>query len=163
MELLQFEKLTAVQIIQLMLAPAVMISACGLLLLSINNRYSLVVNRIRLLNEEKRKLMLKVGDKEPETEDIVRLESIAKQIEFLVSRGKLVRNAVLTYIVGIALFVLTSLFIGISSFLSIARLNVFIIVAFLLGMISVFIGTVYMGLEAKKGYEIILFEVKAHE
>jgi len=80
MEFLQFDKLTAVQIIQLMLAPAIMISACGLLLLSINNRYSLVVNRIRLLNEEKRRLMLKVGDKKTETEDNVRLESIAKQI-----------------------------------------------------------------------------------
>ncbi len=163
MELLHLEKLTVVQIIQLMLAPAVMISACGLLLLSINNRYSLVVNRIRLLNEEKRRLMMKVGDKKPETEDNVRLESIAKQISLLVLRGKLVRNSVLAYIVGIALFVLTSFFIGVTSFLSIGRLNFFIITAFLLGMISVFAGTVYMALEAKKGYEIILFEVKAHE
>lgn len=163
MEFLHLEKLTVIQIIQLMLAPAVMISACGLLLLSINNRYSLVVNRIRLLNEEKRRLMLKVGDKKPETEDNVRLESIAKQIELLVFRGKLVRNSVITFIVGIALFVLTSFFIGILSFLSFKDLNYFIIAAFLLGMISVFIGTIYMGLEAKKGYEIILFEVKAHE
>jgi len=163
MEFLHLEKLTVIQIIQLMLAPAVMISACGLLLLSINNRYSLVVNRIRLLNEEKRRLMLKVGDKKPEIEDNVRLESIAKQIELLVFRGKLVRNSVITFIVGIALFVLTSLLIGISSFLSPADLNYIIIAAFLLGMISVFIGTIYMGLEARKGYEIILFEVKAHE
>jgi len=163
MEFLHLEKLTVIQIIQLMLAPAVMISACGLLLLSINNRYSLVVNRIRLLNEEKRRLMLKVGDKKPETEDNVRLESIAKQIELLVFRGKLVRNSVITFIVGIALFVLTSFLIGILSFLSFKDLNYFIIAAFLLGMISVFIGTIYMGLEAKKGYEIILFEVKAHE
>ena len=163
MEVLQFEKLTVIQIIQLMLAPAVMISACGLLLLSINNKYSLVVNRIRLLNDEKRKLMMSVGEKPLATEDNIRLESIAKQIGFLVYRGKLVRNAVLTYIVGIALFVLTSLFIGISAFLSYQMLNDFIITAFLLGMLSVFIGTVYMGLEAKKGYEIILFEVKAHE
>ena len=107
--------------------------------------------------------MLKVGDKKPETEDNVRLESIAKQIGLLVYRGKLVRNAVLTFIVGIALFVLTSFFIGVSSFLSIERLNYFIIAAFLLGMVSVFIGTVYMGLEAKQGYKIILYEVKAHE
>ena len=161
--MLQFEKLTVVQIIQLMLAPAVMISACGLLLLSINNKYSLVVNRIRLLNDEKRKLMMSIGEKPLATEDNIRLESIAKQINYLVYRGKLVRNAVLTYIVGIALFVMTSLFIGISAFLSSPMLNDFIITAFLLGMLSVFIGTVYMGLEAKKGYEIILFEVKAHE
>ncbi len=45
-----------VQLIQGMLAPGLMISACGLLLLGMNNKYSLVVNRIRLLNEEKRKI-----------------------------------------------------------------------------------------------------------
>ena len=45
-----------VEVIQLMLAPGLMISACGLLLLGVNNKYSLVVNRIRLLNDEKRKI-----------------------------------------------------------------------------------------------------------
>ena len=45
-----------VQIIQAMLAPGLMISACGLLVLGMNNKYSIVVNRIRLLNEERRKL-----------------------------------------------------------------------------------------------------------
>jgi len=46
-----------VEVIQLMLAPGLMISACGLLLLGVNNKYSLVVNRIRLLNDEKRKIL----------------------------------------------------------------------------------------------------------
>ena len=45
-----------VQLIQGMLAPGLMISACGLLLLGMNNKYSLVVNRIRLLTEEKRRI-----------------------------------------------------------------------------------------------------------
>lgn len=45
--------ISIVEVIQLMLAPGLMISACGLLLLGMNNKYSLVVNRIRLLNEEK--------------------------------------------------------------------------------------------------------------
>ncbi len=44
-------------LIQIMLAPGLMISACGLLLLGMNNKYSLVVNRIRLLNEERRKFI----------------------------------------------------------------------------------------------------------
>jgi hypothetical protein len=163
MELLENLKFNAVQIIQLMLAPAVMINACGLLLLGINNKFSNVVNRIRLLNDEKRKLMLKVGDKKPETEEIVRLESISKQITSLVIRGNLVKNSVLSFIVAIALFVFTSLLIGVLSILTIAQLNFLIIVSFLLGMIAVFTGTVFMGLEAKRGYEIILFEVKTHE
>lgn len=163
MELLQHENLSVVQIIQLMLAPAVMISACSLLLLGINNKYSIVANRIRLLNEEKRRLLLKVGEKPLTTEDNVRLESIAKQLGFLVYRVKLVRNCVLCYTAAVALFVTTSLLIGVSSFLSISKLNYFIIASFLLGMLFVLVGVIFAGFETKKGYDIILFEVKTHE
>jgi len=163
MDILQHMKFNAVQIIQLMLAPAVMINACGLLLLSINNKYSIVVNRIRLLNEEKRRLLLKIGNAAPSTEENVRLESISVQIASLVVRSRFVKNAVLFFVVGIASFVLTSLLIGVLSFLTISQLNIFIISSFLLGMSAVFAGTIFMGLEAKKGYDIILFEVKAHE
>jgi hypothetical protein len=155
--------LNAVQIIQLMLAPGLMISACGLLLLSINNKYSTVVNRIRLLNEEKRKLMAAIGLRELTTDDNVRLESIAIQIEDLVLRAKLVRNSVLADEIAIILFVLTSLLIGVSSFLSLGKLNFPIIAVFLLGMLFVLIGTVYAGMETRKGYNIILYEVKTHE
>ncbi len=156
-------QLNAVSIIQLMLAPAIMISACGLLLLGMNNRYSLVVNRIRLLNEEKRRLLMKVGEKPITTDENVRLESIAKQISFLVYRVKLVRNSVLSYAIAVGLFVLTSLLLGISSVLSIFKLNYFIIITFLLGMVSVLAGVLFAGFETKKGYDIIKFEVQAHE
>ncbi|HPV57647.1 MAG TPA: DUF2721 domain-containing protein, partial [Tenuifilaceae bacterium] len=48
----------AVEIIKLMVAPAVMVNCCGLFLLGMNNKYSVVVGRIRTLDEEKRKLRL---------------------------------------------------------------------------------------------------------
>ncbi|MDF1612088.1 MAG: DUF2721 domain-containing protein [Stygiobacter sp.] len=163
MNLLNNITLNALQIIQLMLAPAVMINACGLLLLGINNRYSLVVNRIRLLNEEKRKLMLKIGEKSPSIEDNIRLESLAVQINALTYRARLIRNSVLGYAIAIALFISTSLVLGISSVLSLSKLNFIIIITFLLGMISVIVGVIFAGHEALKGYEIISYEVKAHE
>jgi len=50
-----------IQVIQLILAPAVMINACGLLLLATSNKYSSVLNTIRRLNEEKRRLFRKAG------------------------------------------------------------------------------------------------------
>ena len=155
--------LNALQIIQLMVAPAVMISACGLLLLGMNNRYSLVVNRIRLLNEEKRHIMNKIGEHQSSTDDNIRLESIATQLYALVFRVKLVRNAVLSYTSAVALFVVTSLLFGISSFLALGKLNYIILLSFLFGMISVLVGVFFAGLEIKKGYDIISYEVKAHE
>ncbi|OGU57499.1 MAG: hypothetical protein A2V66_12545 [Ignavibacteria bacterium RBG_13_36_8] len=163
METLKDIILNAVQIIQLMLAPAVMISACGLLLLGINNKYSIIVNRIRLLNEEKRKLLLKIGEKSRPTEENVRYESIVKQLLHLSERIKIVRNCVLSYVSAVTLFVLTSLLIGVSSFLSIERLNYIIVATFLAGMISVLVGALFAGIEIKKGYEIVIYEIEAHE
>lgn len=163
MDILKDVTLNAVQIIQLMLAPAIMISACGLLLLGVNNKYSIIVNRIRLLNEEKRNLLLKVGEKPPPTEMNVRFESITKQLSHLSDRIKIVRNTVLSYVIAVALFVSTSLLIGVSSFLSLERLNFIIIAAFLSGMISVLVGACFAGIEILKGYEIVMYEINSHE
>jgi hypothetical protein len=152
-----------VEIIQLMLAPGIMISACGLLLLGMNNKYSLVVNRIRLLNEERRKTISKVDDKDFKYYENLRLESISNQITRLVYRVKLVRNAVLSYTVAVALFVLTSLFIGFGFLFDLTKLNSIITILFLLGMISVLVGVIYAAYETYKGYEIVNFEVKIDE
>ena len=90
-----------VEVIQLMLAPGLMISACGLLLLGMNNKYSIVVNRIRVLNDEKRKLLVR---SETALWDNVRLESITIQLEKLIYRVKLVKRAVQNYTIAVAFF-----------------------------------------------------------
>jgi ABC-type glycerol-3-phosphate transport system permease component len=154
---------TAAQVIQLMLAPAVMISACGLLLLGINNKYSLVVNRIRLLNEEKRRLKLRAGERDFNTEENIRLESIAHQLKSLVFRVKLVRNSVLCYTGAVGLFVITSMMIGFDFAWPFLQIKNYIIGSFLIGMLMVFCGIAYAFLETKRGYEIVRFEVGADE
>ena len=156
-------QISIVQVIQLMLAPGLMISACGLLLLGMNNKYSLVVNRIRLLNEEKRKFFSKAGEKDFNYEENVRLESISLQLSGLAFRVKLVRNAVLSYTIAVAFFVLTSLFIGIQYVSGFGKLNYIITILFLAGMILVLAGVVYAAYETIKGYDIIHLEVKIDE
>ncbi len=156
-------QISIVQVIQLMLAPGLMISACGLLLLGMNNKYSLVVNRIRLLNEEKRELSTKAGGSDLIYEENVRLESIAMQLKHLTFRVKLVRNAVLAYTIAVALFVLTSLSIGFYYVTKSESLSVLVTIFFLLGMLSVLFGILYAAYETKKGYDIIHLEVKIDE
>lgn len=146
-----------------MLAPGIMISACGLLLLAMNNKYSLVVNRVRLLNEERRRFLIKNSGRDFGYEENIRLESISQQITALLIRVKLVRNAVLAYTIAIAFFVLTSLFIGLQFASVKIGLTELIITIFLMGMISVLIGIIYAGYETKKGYDIIRLEVKIDE
>ena len=150
-----------VEVIQLMLAPGLMISACGLLLLGMNNKYSLVVNRIRLLNDEKRKILDRSGEGETALADNVRLESISIQLEKLVHRVKLVKRAVQNYTIAVALFILTSILIGISYLFKMDNFQYLITIFFLFGMLLVLAGAVFAAYETKKGYEIINLEVNA--
>jgi hypothetical protein len=156
-------EISIVQVIQLMLAPGLMISACGLLLLGMNNKYSLVVNRIRLLNEEKRKFFSKAGEKDLQYEENVRLESLSMQLNGLAFRVKLIRNAVLSYTIAVAFFVLTSLSIGFQFIFEAGKIDFLITALFLAGMILVLIGVIYAAYETKKGYDIIHIEVKIDE
>jgi Protein of unknown function (DUF2721) len=157
------EPFSIVEVIQLMLSPGIMISACGLLLLGMNNKYSLIVNRIRILNEEKRRFINRAADKEFSYEENIRLESISRQLSALTYRVNLVKNAVFFYTTAVALFVITSLFIGIQYLGNFQGLNYLITTLFLLGMIAVLAGVIFAAYETIKGYHIINLEVKSDE
>ncbi|MDP1994209.1 MAG: DUF2721 domain-containing protein [Ignavibacteria bacterium] len=155
--------IAVVEVIQAMLAPGLMISACGLLLLSMNNKYSLVVNRIRLLGEERRKFSIKAAENEFLYQEEVRLKSISIQLDKLKYRVKLVRNAVFSYSLAVALFVITSMQIGASFILKSSNFETLVIVSFSIGMFLVLIGICFAAIETIKGYEIISYETKADE
>jgi positive regulator of sigma E activity len=150
-----------IQIIQLILAPAVMINACGLLLLATSNKYSSVLNRIRLLNDEKRKLFKKAGEKN--FEETLRLESLSRQIGRLIVRAKLVRNSVMCYTSAIALFIVTSLLIGMGFLVHGFESDIAITIAFLTGVVTVLLAVAYTFLDAKTAYEIVHYDVLADE
>ncbi|MFP4060921.1 MAG: DUF2721 domain-containing protein [Bacteroidota bacterium] len=149
--------MTIVDLIQAMLAPGIMISACGLLLLGMNNKYSLVVNRIRLLDDEKRKL------KGTYTKSIVeenRFNSIQLQLIKFGYRIKMVRNAVISYSLAVGFFIMTCLAIGLRFSLEDKGGAAFALILFLAGMISVFFGVLFAVIEVIKGYEIVQIEIK---
>jgi hypothetical protein len=155
------EGFSVIQIIQLILAPAVMINACGLLLLATSSKYSSVLNRIRLLNDEKRKLFKKAGEKN--FEETQRLESLARQLGHLMQRAELVRNSVMCYTGAIALFIITSLLIGFSFLIRGFQSDDATTITFLVGMVMVFVGVLFSFLDAKKGYEIVRYDVLVDE
>jgi hypothetical protein len=155
---------TAIQAIQAILAPALGISAVALLLLGLMNRYSIIVNRIRLLNDEKRKFSRLLGEKgELSYTDNVRLMSITTQTLELLVRSRYVRNAILSLQVAIGLFVLTSVAIAVTMYTGAGILRAFPLMVFVVGMLSVFIGVVFSGMEVYRSYKIILLEVKGED
>jgi hypothetical protein len=155
---------TLIKIIQLMLAPAVMINACGLLLLGINNKYSSMMSRIRVLNEEKRRYMIRIKDsKELDYFETTRFQSIAKQINVLQNRLKLIRNSILSLTIGLFLFILTSVLIGVEAFIGLNVTKYIFITTFALGMVSVAIGLIYILTDTMRAYNIINLDIKADE
>lgn len=153
-------------LISAMLAPGIMISACGLLILGMNNKYSLVVGRIRTLNEEKRKYARSADTKDFEYFDQVRIGSISKQLTYLYERVRFVRNAVVCYSLAVGSFVITSIWIGLGLVVRGAELinfGIASIIFFVIGMILVLVGITFAARESLKGYDIIELELKADE
>ncbi len=152
--------MSIVAIIQSMLAPGIMISACGLLLLGMNNKYSIVVNRIRLLDDEKRKLKSVTGAPQQNPTSEGRLMSITMQLEKFAYRVKLVRNAVLSYSLAVAFFIISSLLIGLNFAITGVNIYIMVVILFLTGMLSVLIGVIFAAMEVIKGYEIVRIETQ---
>jgi hypothetical protein len=152
----------AIQAIQAILAPAVMITAVALLLLTSNARHSSLVNRIRLLNDEERGLRRK-GDKLDDL-DAARLRSIENQINQLLPRLLYIRNGMLCHLLAAIFFVLTSFWIGLGYFsVSSAVTQAIINVTFVVGMLLVLIGVAFLAVEIYVSYRVILIETREHE
>jgi hypothetical protein len=148
--------------IQAILAPALGISATALLLLGLSNRYSSLLNRIRILNSEKRKLIIELTEKgEFNYHDNVRYISVSKQIDILFLRCKLNRDSILCLQISIMIFVLTSVLIGFNLFIESKILDFVPIITFVIGMIFVFLGIAFSAKEVQKSYKMILIELKA--
>ncbi len=155
--------INSVNLIQSMLAPGLMISACGLLLLGIHNKYGLVVNRIRTLEEEKRRIIAIHRKDGLDPDQKVRFNSIVMQVEKFEFRIKLVRNAVFFYTLAVAFFVLSSLAIGFNIMTGLSGFQTLSLILFLTGMTSVLVAIIFAAREVWKGYAIVRIEVKESE
>jgi len=143
---------TIIEIIKGMLAPGIMISACGLLLLGMNSKYSLVVSRIRTLNYEFRKL---------DENNMERRDSILTQLPLLIERMKLVRNAVWLYTMSIAMFIFSIFSLGIyivngGTFTS----TILSVIFFIIALLSMLMGVFNAAKEVLLGYKILRVETK---
>jgi hypothetical protein len=149
-----------VQIIQAMLAPGILISACGLFLLGMNNKYSLVVGRIRTLDEELRKLDTIADTEKLTLRQQTRYQSIKMQVTKFYYRIKLVRNAVVSYSSAVFFFVATCLGIGLQFAVGQSiGLSVVTVILFLLGLLCLLSGICFAVKEVLKGFEIVGIEV----
>jgi len=145
---------TAAQLIVQMVSPAVMISACGLMLLTLSNKYARVVDRIRAFAAEARQLHERPAPLAPG--DAARMRVLDLQIPDLFRRGKLLRNAVLFYYAAVGLFVVCSFSVAL------VRLGLPVwvpVILFCAGMASVLAATILAWQETLFSFRLIKLEV----
>jgi hypothetical protein len=128
-----------------MITPAVLISACGALILSTSVRLGRVVDRVRALSDRFEEL----AHKQPAEIELYeeRLELTFTQLDWLTTRARHLQRAMTTFYLALGLFVATSVSIGLSGALG----GQYYWVPVILGMIGaglLFVGTVLLGFEA---------------
>lgn len=153
--------LSSTQVIQAILAPAVMISASALFFLGLSARYIAIITRIRLLNDEKRHLAREFNRPSlAESEEIERFMNITHQIHVLMRLAWLVRISILCHICAVILFVLTSFTLGLDFFIDHETTKQIPLFIFIGGMIFVLGGVTSTGLDILKSYPVVLLEVQ---
>lgn len=153
--------LTVTQVIQAILAPAVMISSSGLFFLGLNARQSSLLNRIRLLNNERRiiaKELMHQG--QFDSGEDIRFLSLEHQLNNLLRRAWYVRNSTLCDTLAVVFFVLTSFAIALHFFMGITLLAQLPIFLFITGMFLVLVGVICLAIDEVIAYSVILLEVQ---
>jgi hypothetical protein len=102
------------EVLGAMITPAVLISAGGTLVLSTSNRLSRVVDRVRVLAADAERLPeARPDDAPPSLRDDRKRRLIKHQLRDLSDRAMLLRSAIASLYVAIALLIATSIGVGI--------------------------------------------------
>ena len=136
----------AIEFINASLAPAVLLTGVGLLLAGLQTKYSTLATVIRQLNAEKRR---------PDHSSLV--PRLTQQIESLMARAKLVRNAVFCFYATVFFLVCSSIALGLNV-LSIFKSPTAIFTLFAIALAFLFAGLWYATREALLSYRIVQLE-----
>ena len=123
--------MSVTELIQSVLTPVALISGTGLITLTIQTRYGRVIDRLREFSKE----LAEIGDRSPKRREIVKA-----QMDILIRRGALLRNALFSLYFTVFLTVLSSIFVLISSLG--ASLLTFSLIFFAAALFSLMVGMV---------------------
>ncbi len=135
--------MNVVDALQVSLVPIVILSAAALISLSIQQRYGRVIDRIRIFHE---KLL---ADKKWE-------ELIHEQLEILIKRGKLLRNAMFFLMLCILFALLTIVFLSVE--ILYGGMSMAVMLFFSLSLASLFISVIFAIIEMFISYNAVLRE-----
>jgi hypothetical protein len=137
---------SAIAVLTAMITPAVLISACGSMILSTSSRLGRVVDRVRSLSDRLEEVAERRERGETATE---RQASIFRQLDKLTSRARLLQRCMVTFYLSLGMFVATSVAIGIVPFTGNPRYNLVPVGLGLAGACFLFYGSMLLIFEAR--------------
>jgi Protein of unknown function (DUF2721) len=150
------ETASAIAVLTAMITPAVLISACGSMILSTSARLGRVVDRVRALSDRLEEMTEKSADGVDLAE---RQAVIFQQLDKLTTRARILQRCMVTFYLSLGMFVATSVAIGIVPFAGNARYNIAPIALGLAGATFLFYGSVLLILEARLALSTIHTEM----
>ena len=145
--------MTDLELFQAFVAPAIFISAAGLLVLSINTRLMGIVTRLRTFHKEKH-AALAAGNRQE-------ARVLQSQIESIEHRAGKIKNAFFYTLLGIIGVMLTCLVLGLSLYMSQAL--VVAVLIFVISVLSLLVGMLFYASEVSIGLSSVQEEEKLYE
>ena len=147
---------SAIAVLTAMITPAVLISACGSMILSTSSRLGRVVDRVRSLSDRLDEMTENSADSADFTE---RQAVIFQQLDKLTSRARILQRCMVTFYLSLGMFVATSVAIGIVPFTGNPRYNFVPVALGIAGAMFLFYGSILLILEARLALSTIHAEM----
>ncbi|MDQ5844953.1 MAG: DUF2721 domain-containing protein [Acidobacteriota bacterium] len=145
---------SAVAVLTAMITPAVLISACGSMILSTSHRLGRVVDRVRALSDKLEELAEKEAGNTTERQSI-----IYAQLDKLTSRARILQRSMVTFYLALGMFVATSVAIGVVAISGNTRYNLIPVIVGLVGACFLFYGSMLLIFEARLALSTIHAEM----
>jgi hypothetical protein len=145
---------SAVAVLTAMITPAVLISACGSMILSTSTRLGRVVDRVRALSDKLDELALRPANETGERQAI-----IFSQLDKLTSRARILQRAMVSFYLCLGMFVATSVAIGVVAIVGQSRYTLVPVIFGIIGACFLFYGSVLLIFEARLALSTIHAEM----
>ncbi len=149
---------SAAKTISLILAPVVMLTACGLLVNGMLQQYAAINARVRAMSAERLTLLGPAADRAAEARAQERMIEIGHQVPMLLHRHRLVRNAVLCVYAAVLVFVSSMFIIAAAAEAKSGGLATASLIIFLAGTAVLLVGMVFIAADIRTSHESLEYE-----
>jgi len=147
---------SAIAVLTAMIMPAVLISACGSMILSTSTRLGRVVDRVRALSDR----LEAMNEENGSAADVMQRQTlIFQQLDKLTSRSRILQRSMVVFYLSLGSFVATSVAIGIVGFVHNRNYNIIPVALGILGACFLFYGSILLIFEARLALSTIHHEM----